>query len=326
MAASAFQQSSIEHIKRLGRLLDQGGVGRVKRVYDQAQAELERKIARHVGRGSAPYTVHQHRALLAQVRQGQMEIARRMGDASAQATIDTQTDALHSLIRNVKSLEKKHGSGGVISLPIEEASRFHGIIDKRKTSLLKQNRQSMATYGSGVVKKIENQLGLSLATGESTGEAVERVQKTADMEFWRAERIVRTEQAWAYNATHRDGIEAASVDVPDMYMRWTELVDDDSLEPLDDRVGADSIALHGQVAKPGEMFKMPASALLIVIETRYGKSKVSHDLIGKSWAHPPNRPHDRAVIQAWRPGWEVPGWHLVGGSKVNVKPPRRRTP
>jgi hypothetical protein len=326
VATSAFQQSSIEHIRRLGRLLDQGGVARVKRVYDQAQAELERKIAAHVGRGSSPFTVQQHRTLLAQVRQGQMEIARKMGDASAQATIDTQTDALRSLIRNVKHLEKKHGAGGTITLPIEEASRFHGVIDKRKTSMLKQNKQSMATYGSGVVKKIESNLALSLATGETTGEAVERVAKVSDMEFWRAERIVRTEQAWAYNATHADGIAASAEDIPDIYMRWTELVDDESLEPLDDRVGADSVALHGQVAKPGHMFKMPSSATSIHLDTRYGKSKVSASLIGKSWAHPPNRPHDRAVLQAWRPGWEVPGWHLVGGTKVDVKPPRRRSP
>jgi hypothetical protein len=255
-----------------------------------------------------------------------MDIARQLGNASAAATIETQTDALRGLIKNIKQLEKKVGEGGVIRLPIEEASRFHGIIDKRKTSLLKQNKQSMASYGAGVVKKIEQEMSIALATGASTGEAVERVAKAADVEWWKAERIVRTEQAWAYNATHRDAIEETAQEIDDMYMRWTELVDDDSLEPLDDRVGADSVALHGQVVKPGGLFKMPPDAHEIEVETRWGTSKVSKGLLHKSWAHPPNRPHDRAVIQAWRPGWDVPGWRIVGGQKVDVKPPRRRSP
>lgn len=308
-----FREASIEHIRKLDRLIDRGGVARLRRLYQQAQAELEAKITRSVGRGSAPFTAQQHRTLLAQVRQGQMQIARRLGDASADATIETQKDALSTLVGSIKRLEKAHGPGGTMVLPIEEAARFHGVIDKHRTSLLKQNRASMATYSAGVVKKIEGNLALSMATGETTSQAVERVARTADLEWWKAERIVRTEQSWAYNATQHAGLLASAEAMPDLYMRWTELVDDWSRRPLDDRVGADSIALHGQVAKPGQPFRMPASA-----------PDVSDSLLGRSWMHPPNRPNDRAVLMPWKPGWDVPGWQLVGGAKVQVKPPRHR--
>jgi len=322
--ALTFQQASIEHITKLTRLINRGGVARVKKVYDQAQAELERKLARSIGSGSSPFTIHQHRALLAQVRQGQMHIARKMGVASSQATIDTQKDALGGLVGTIKRFEKKHGADAPI-LPLEEASKFAGVLDKRKTSLLKQNATSMAKYGAGVVQKMEGQLSLSLATGETAFEAMDRVAATADTEFWRAERIVRTEQAWAFNATIRDGIAATAEAVGgDLYMRWTEMVDDDSLEPLDDRVSADSIALHGQVARPGEQFTMPSSARGLEIRNRFGRSRVDPDMIGQGWDHPPNRPNDRSSVLPWRPGWDAPGWRCVGGVKVPVKAPRQR--
>jgi hypothetical protein len=320
---TTYKDASVEHIRRLNRLIDKGGVQRLKRLYEQGQAELERKLGHVVGRGSSPFTVHQHRAMLAHVRQGQVAIAQRLGTASAQATVETQTDALHALVRNIKRLEKTHGSGMTPTLPIEEAAKFQGIVDKRKTSLHKQNKSSMARFGANVVKKLEHQMSLSLVTGESTGEAVERVARTADVEFWQVERIVRTEQAWAYSATQRDAI----AETPELFMRWTELCDDPTAgwpHPMDDRVGADSVALHGIVAKPGSQFEMPSNATSIRIMTRYGESRVFDDMIGQSWDHPPNRPNDRAVIMPWHPEWGVPGWEVVGGRRIKHKVGRGR--
>jgi hypothetical protein len=160
---------------------------------------------------------------------------------------------------------------------------------------------------------MERHLALGLTTGATTGEVVEKIAKHSDIEFWKAERVVRTEQAWAYNATQREGIAETAKAIGDMYMRWTELVDDFSHQPLDDRVGFDSIALHGQVAKPGGLFTMPP-----------GAKHVHSSLQNRSWEQPPNRPNDRASLMPWRPGWDVPGWQLVGGSKVDVKGPSRK--
>lgn len=322
--ATAFEEAAREHSKRLARLIDRGGVERLRKLYEQAQAELERKLARLVD--SSDFTVHQRNVLLAQIRIGQMDIAKRLGDASSVATIETQLDALNTAIRNIKRAEKKHGSGEAIHLPIEESARFQGLIDKRKSSLLKQHTASMKRYGSHVVKKIEGELSMSLMTGESGHEAVARVARAANVEFWRAERIVRTEQAFVYSATQRDAIAETARDMDgELYMRWTELVADGSLEPLDERVGADSVALHGQVVLPGEMFRMPSNAQSIVIETRWGTSRVSDDMMDGEWEHPPNRPHDRATIMPWHPDWEgPPSWRIIGGEKVHVTAKRGR--
>lgn len=315
--SSKFHAASEEHLKRLNRLIDRGGVDRLRKLYSSAQAELEQKLARAIGRAAAPFTLHEYRVLLAQVRFGQMQIAGRMAEESARVTMETQTDALRGIVGQIKKLEAMHDLPAT-TLPIEEASRFAGVIDKRKTSLLAQNRTSMTNYGVGVVRKIEDNLAVSLASGATNAEAIERVAKTADVEFWRAERIIRTEQSWAAHSVIADGIRASSEAIGELYMRWTELVTDDG-HPLDDRVGADSVAMHGQVALPGGEFTMPDSARSVHIRTRFGKSRVSEDMLGESWPHPPNRPHDRATIVPWRPQWGSKGWRCVAGAKVPVR-------
>lgn len=317
MPALKYQDAAAEHVRRLDRLIDRGGVARLRKMYDEAQADLEKKLARAVGRGSAPFTVHQYRAMFAQIRAGQVRIAARMGDELGRVTEETQREVLSGLVRQIKRLEAAHDLDAP-TLPIEEASKFAGVIDKRRTSLLSQSAKSMAKYGARVVGEIEQNLALALVSGDTTGEAIERVGKTADVEFWRAERIVRTEQSWAAHATIIDGMKESSRALGDMYLRWTELVSE-SGKPLDNRVGADSVAMHGQVALPGDEFTMPDSARSVVIETRYGTSRVSDDLIGQSWAHPPCRPNGRETIVPWRPGWGGKGWRVVGGSKVPVR-------
>jgi hypothetical protein len=168
----------------------------------------------------------------------------------------------------------------------------------------------MARYGTRLVGQMEEDLALSMATGESVDDAIGRVQDRAGNEWWQAERIVRTESAWAYNVTQMDGTAAVAKDVPGTWLRWTEHVSDAGV-PLDDRVGEDSLALHGQVAAPGGLFTMPPA-------TPDGKL-VSPSLVGQSWQYPPNRPHDRAVVLPWRSEWGSPGWQWKGGRRVPVR-------
>lgn len=311
---SEFQQASIGHIKRLNNLIDKQSIPRLHKLYIESMHDLERKLAKAVGSGASPFTIQKHRTLLTQVHQGLAHLGRNLGTALGKETVQTQEASAMALIRDIKKLEGK-ARGAPVQLPIEQAARFTGVIDKRKTSLLKMNKTSMAKYGASMVGKLEGALAQTLVQGESGFQAIDRVTKAYDMEWWRAERIVRTEQAWAYNATAMDGVADATKTFPDMMMRWCELVADVTLVPYDDRVGADSVAMHGQLARAGTMFRMPANASSIEIQTRYGKSTVSKSLLGKSWANPPNRPNDRSVIQPWRPGWGW-GWEYIGGVKV----------
>jgi len=281
----------------------------LKKLYQQAEAELERELSRAIGRGNSPLTINQHKAILTQLRQGQMAIAARLGTALGQASVETQREAARALSGDIRKIEK-HG-GRDVTVPIDEASKFAGVVDKKRTSLMKLSKQSMATWGASTVKKMEEQLALSLVQNETGHQAIDRLTAMTDAEWWRAERVVRTELAWAYNATQLDAVHSMKSDFPDMQMRWVELVDDWTLTKMDDRVGNDSVALHGQVATKG-MFFFPKNPPL----------PVGDWFNGKSWAHPPNRPNDRAVLQPWRPHWGGYAWEYVGGQKrmLTTKP------
>jgi len=307
VAPKGFQLVSKVHLRELERLAEGGAPLRsLKKIYRDAQTDLERKLAQTAGRSRVTFTVQQQRAFLAQVKQAQIALAQLMAGQSAQLSSQTSRNTLKQLIRKIKRMESKFSQAEVI-IPIEEASRFEGILDVNRTSMLKMHASSMSRYGTSLVRKMERSLSQSLIQGVSTSDAIDAVMEAADLEWWQAERIVRTEQAWAYNATHAAAVAEQAKEFPDMMMRWTEHVSN-SGRPLDDRVGADSLAMHGQLAPPGGVFTMPPNA-----------PDVHSSLQGRSWAHPPNRPNDRSVLQPWRPHWGVPGWVLRNGRKVPLR-------
>jgi hypothetical protein len=97
----------------------------------------------------------------------------------------------------------------------------------------------------------------------------------------------------AYNETRVEEAKALpGLGMPGVLMRWTEHVNDMTRQPLDKRVGKDSIALHGQLRLPGDPF---------------------YDIVNRrSVKAPPNRPNDRAVVTVWRVTWGEPTGGLDG--------------
>lgn len=305
-----FREAAQGHLEQLDRLIDRGSVPNLKKLYEQAISELETKLGGMIRNGAAPFSIQQAQSLLAQARHGLIRTSIEMGTALGKQTAITSQASAKTLVASIKKLEKA-ASGSIVQLPIEQASKFAGVVDKRKTSLLALNKRSMARYGAGVVGRVEQAISMSLLKGEAGYAAVKRVADTMGEEWWRAERIVRTETAWAYNATHMDAIGETTKSFPDMMMRWVEYVSDITLVKLDTRVGDDSVAMHGQLARPGGFFVMPNFHPKPTM-------KISPSLRGKSWQNPPNRPNDRAVLQPWRPGWGW-GWVMSGGQRVERK-------
>jgi hypothetical protein len=119
---------------------------------------------------------------------------------------------------------------------------------------------------------------------------------------------------WAYNATQTDGIRESAEEVPELMLRWVELVDDASGRPLDDRVDPDSLAMHGQVTEVGGVFTFPRAGAPGVKTPASTLARFA----GMTWAHPPMRPNDRATVAPWAPSWGIPGWRCVGGRRISV--------
>lgn len=117
------------------------------------------------------------------------------------------------------------------------------------------------------------------------------------------ERIVLTETARAFNETQDTLVRELALTTPSIMKRWTEKVSDTTWAPLDKKVAADSMAMHGQLARVDASFIMPKD------------DKVPAKIWGMQWSAPPNRPHDRAVLTMWDKQWGIPGWILDGDRK-----------
>lgn len=311
-APAAYMEAVQAHRRTLEKVLTQKSLASMKALYTAAQKAVVAKLGglKNGGKGST-MTALQQRIALVQLREGQALIAQRMAKQMGPLTKTAQTTALKGVSSDIIRLNR-HFTGAEISLPLEEAATFHGVIARRTPSLLKMHSSSMARYGAAIVDKVEKKLAIGLMTGISPQAAYEDIEETIDGEWWQGERIVRTEIAYAFNVTHRDGIAEAAQELPQLWQRWEEHCDAEG-QPLDDRVGVDSIALHGQVTPPGGKFTMPPDA---PFPDAKGNTQVGRSLVGRSWDFPPNRPNDRSVLSPWMKTWGVPGWQYIAGRRV----------
>jgi hypothetical protein len=308
--ASFYEQVVSSHRKTLDRIIERGSVERMKSVYERSAAEVLRKLER-LGKGSTTFTAHHLRMTLAQLRAGQIYLDDQLlGELNA-ASREAQVESLHMLVRDYKRLEK-HYTGHEPVVPLEEAARFAGVLGKGRVTLMRQHATSMKRYGAQMVGRMEDELGMSMAIGETLDGAVKRVHSVIGEEWWRAERVARTEVCYGVNRSHADGIGELAKEDPGLMSQWIEFCSPDG-QPLDARVGVDSIAMMGQVAPPGGLFTMPATA---PFPDAKGKTQVPEGLVGKSWSVPPCRPNGRESIHAWKKEWGVPGWRYSNGRRI----------
>jgi len=294
------------HRRRVNRLVDQGSVRPLRRLYEDAIVRAQRGLERQInlGRGTS-YTAQHHRIMLAQLRVGVRELTEQVGGAMALKAREAQVESLRHLVANIRQADQL-ATGVPPDVPLEEAAAFYGVLQSVDPSLSRRYATTMQTYGAQTVAKVELELGAMLASGGSTYDATTTVTKLIANERWRAERIVRTEVMHAYNAAHERGLAEAARTIPSLYGRWTENVSDATGSGFDNRVAADSFALHGQIARPGALFTMPPSNTVRTV------------LWGSRYSAPPNRPNDRATLTPWRPGWGVPGYFYAGGRRIPV--------
>lgn len=303
-SARAFDEAVQVHRRALDRLLDKRSLPGLQKLYEAAQAELARKLNKLMAsKRKDTMTALQLRQLREQVTIAQADIAKQLAAGLKPVAKEAQADGVRQVARTFVDLEERF-TGATITLPLEEAATFAGLVDKRSPSLIRSIDSSFKRYGATITSDIEKELALSLATGETNAEAIERVEKAAGIQWWRAERIVRTELAAAYNSAHSAATEALADDFDDIYQRWCEYVDDTTGQPLDNRVAVDSLVLHGQVVRPGNPFVMPPD------------ERISAKLWGKQFMFGPNRPNDRSVTMPWRPHWGTPAWEWRNGKKT----------
>lgn len=273
------------HRAQVQGLIELRAVRKMRQVYAQARSELEDKLRAISRKGEGQtFTAHHMRMVLIQLNQGIDQMTGQLeGNMKREGRIASQIAPEH-MLKEVQVLAH-HFTGHTPVLKTAQAAVVQGVVQGVEPTLLRRYQSSARLYGPPVIKKIEQQMSISLASGEGVDAATARVADAFGGERWRAERIVRTEWSYSYGITKQAGMsELVRRDIPQLKKRL--------VATHDDRTGADSLQLDGQTVPVNEPYVWHV--------------KDSHGTpTGKivRYLQPPNRCNDREISLPWDPAW-----------------------
>lgn len=271
--ASAFADLITAHRDELEKL-DRSTMRRFARVYVSARRTLRDKLDR-----LAPGKEWTHAALTATraeldatIRHMSALLGEELGEGAGRAG---RAGWKHFRAR-YDFMVARSGIGGPIHVPLLR------VLSKSSDLLLHRIDTSRRSYGDQVIASVSGALTRGVLMRESPLETVHAVAKAGgilDGEMWRAERITRTEMAYASEkVNYETGAEAVrSGDAPRLKKRLHS--------PMDDRTADDSYAPNqdGLTVEWSAPFVEP--------------------ITGRVYDFPPARPNDRATCVPWMDGW-----------------------
>ena len=281
--------------KHVEKYTDQQALIMRQFVRDMAQ-ELKAQLGTIAAAGGKiDYSMSMH--ILAHLSQWESEFQRRAKELANQMIAQAIGEGLDKLKDALDDLGA--------SLPVEEVESM--IIGGPEGKLLLERIQtSMVRYSGMIMEELRRTLAMHMALGSDLHTAVQALTSLRgwpNKAYWQGERVVRTEVANAYNRAVYKAQEHVSKTDPTLWLVWWEhakgpiwggpknLPWPGPATPLDDRVADDSLRLHGQARKPGQLFCDPQNPT-------------------NCWPHPPNRPNDRATLVVAR---IVDNQLLIGG-------------
>lgn len=271
------------HLGQLSSLVETRGARGLKRLYKEARGDLVERLSA-VGPSSRKATAVELRAMLGQV-DGGLEILgtnlkRHLQDVGSTAV---ELGGRHA-VAEYKALEKNF-RGTAPTLDLDRAAVFGGMVDGVERSLLRRNQAVSQSWSMTAVAAMEKKLAIGAMTGKTLGELTQDVIGAGgilDDEQWKAERIVRTEVAYAHGAAKYSAMSKTNEELDEPL--WKMLI-----ATFDDRIGDDSILVHGQLVPMDRPFAY--------------KHKRAGSWVVTEYMFPPNRPNDREVMIPWDPSW-----------------------
>ena len=282
------------------RLIDRQGLRPAREAFERGTEQLGRQLRQSFrGRGRLAAGATGMGEVLVRSQALITRVYRQLGETVASSSGGTVTEALRQLARYLGWVR---GPSTILEDPVTHAR----IAQMRGQEAARLAVRTFGGLASGAGMRVRLALLRSDLAGLRINDAIYLAQETVEDDWWRVERIVKTETSRAFNAARTDGIAALQAELTGVMKRWTERVSDTG-RPLDRKVGKDSLVLHGQVTPPGGRFVMPADP------------RAPAKMIGRSWAQPPNRPNDRAVLIPWSEGWGQSAWILREGTRVPLR-------
>lgn len=278
-------------------IADKIGVERMRKQLKEAEKELNTRLGRLPIRMEGTFTELQMKGALVQVQ----AVLRGLTPGMKNSIVDTGVEAADSasggIVEYLGKMNRQF-EGIVSPLALDEGSMIDKARFGAKASILRRILTSgeevegaekkphlaklgvLDRYGVNVVEHFESILRNGIVTKMPWEEMKNSITKASPFlqgapASW-AERIVRTEVMGSYNKAGQVATDEAEEQLGDMVKILCAT--------FDDRTGADSIAVHGQIRRTNEYF-----------DTWYGPH-----------IHPPARPNDREIVVPHRISWPIP--------------------
>lgn len=301
---SSGPRDALEASRDMARhLAERAGGARTQAVLERAHDDLVRRLRRAVRTaGSQSFTAEQLRVALRQVRAVLPEVKAGIRGAAVDGGREAAEAAGEGAARYMEAADRAYGGVGRQPLALDQAAMVDAAVSGAQASVLRRLASSgtpqrgadaqphpakqgvLDRYGVATVGRFEQILQTGLIARKSWSEMqAELVAESPFLQgqpaFW-ARRIVRTEVMAASNRAAWEASREADEQLGDVVKVLAAT--------FDDRTGADSIAVHGQLRRVDEPF-----------ESWFGP-----------YVYPPNRPNDREVVVTHRLSWDLPKYLL----------------
>lgn len=269
------------HVDQLERLLARGSGKGLDLLYARAAEDLARRLSRYASadRRVDPSSLRamsaQVEAVIAAMEKGLGSLLREEGRAAVELGIRHAVTEFSTLEREFK--------GTVPVVDVSTGALFSRMVEGVDSSLLRRHVPRTKTWSASQVLAAEERMSVGAMTGKPLEDLVSELREELGTARWKAERIVRTESAYAHGLAKQTAIAETGA-------RLGRRLHKRLVETFDDRTGDDSFVLHGQTVPQDKPF---------VWKKRKGKGWVVVEFM-----HPPNRPNDRAVVIPWDPEWD----------------------
>lgn len=254
---------------------------------DQAHIAALLRLLKGLGGPDATFTAASAVAYRQVSQRSVLALMARLFRLLGSSGVITMSAALRRHAEMVRDMDAIH-LGRSRPRRITTAAMMSQALRGTKASLLGQHQSSVQSYGRQMISGMEKTMRTGMLNGKSQYEMVGELAPYT-RERWRAWRIVRTENANAYNAVTQAVLEEDRRGGEDTLKKI--------LAHFDDRTAPDSVYVHGQIR--------PVDGLFV-------------DGAGRRYRHPPARPNDRETVIPWYAG----DWKEDDFSRP--KPPRER--
>jgi len=304
----ALDPREVVHLNRASaaKMVEKLGVARTTALLKNAAEDLSGKLSSTMG-GDRTFTRAQAESTLAQVKMILGDLTGGMERNILGVGQDLAEQAAGDTIDYMERADAEFRGTGAKPLNLDEALVFDRAVQGSRASILsrllgkkpkdekktgdapkptkeeegtkKQKGGILSRYTEASIGHFEEVLQHGILTGKSTMEMRDKLREKSPFlagapKSW-AERIVRTELMGAYGRGSWEAGREADEQTDDIVKILSSI--------FDDRTGADSYAVHGQIRRPDEPF-----------ETWFGLVQ-----------HPPDRPNDRGVVVNYRIAWKL---------------------